>query len=475
MSLVAAVTGVGFPATVFPATAFPATAFPATAFPTTAFPATAFPTTAFPTTVRPSAAGGVTPLLRMSPHRYASVPTTAECLDQSGSACYSPQQLQAAYEMTPLYAAGLTGKGKTIVLVDSFGSPTIATDLATFDKGFGLPNPPSLTIIHPAGANPPWNPANPTMVGWAQETSLDVEYSHAMAPGANILLVETPVAETEGLAGIPRIVKAENYVIDHHLGDVISQSFGASEETFPSKRALVAERSAFINADAHHVTVLASAGDTGATDYSNVAGTLLYTHRVNSWPSSDPLVTSVGGTQLHLDAAGTRSRPDNVWNDTALLGSPDAGGGGLSADFARPAYQNRLETVVGSQRGTPDISMSAAVNGGAIVYLGAFSSQAPGYYTIGGTSEAAPLFAGVVAVADQAAGHDLGLLNPELYALAKAGAPGRVDVTAGNNTVSFRQKGRTYTVPGYAAVRGYDLASGLGTINGDDLVHELAG
>jgi subtilase family serine protease len=426
-------------------------------------------------TVPPPPVGGVAPLLRMSAHRYASVPTTAECVAQSGSACYSPQQLEAAYEMGPLYAAGLTGRGRTIVLVDSFGSPTIAADLATFDKGFGLPAPPRLTIIHPAGANPPWNPDDASMVGWAQETSLDVEYSHAMAPGASILIVETPVAETEGLAGIPRIVEAENYVIDHHLGDVISQSFGATEETFPSKSALMAQRRAFINADSHHVTVLASAGDTGATDYSNDAATLLYTRRVDSWPSSDPLVTSVGGTQLHLNAAGARLRPDNVWNDTALLGTPDAGGGGLSSDFARPAYQNRLQAVVGSHRGTPDVSLSAAVDGGAIVYLGGFSSQAPGYYTIGGTSEAAPLFAGVVAVADQAAGHDLGLLNPELYALAKARAPGRVDITAGNNTVTFDQMGRAYTVLGYAAVKSYDLASGLGTINGDDLVHELAG
>ena len=141
------------------------------------------------------------------------------------------------------------------------------------------------------------------MVGWAEETSLDVEYSHAMAPGANIVLLETPVAETEGTVGFPQIVAAENFAINHHLGDVISQSFGATEETFPSPQAIFRLRSAYFNALAHHVTVLASSGDTGVSnDHFN--GVTLYTHRVVGWPSSDPLVTSVGGLQLHLNAPG---------------------------------------------------------------------------------------------------------------------------------------------------------------------------
>ena len=154
------------------------------------------------------------------------------------------------------------------------------------------------------------------MVGWAGETTLDVEWSHTMAPGANILLVETPVSETEGAAGFPQIVEAENYVIDHHLGQVISQSFSATEETFPNAASIYALRSAYINAYQHGVTVLTASGDSGATDYSNVAGTLYYTHPVTSWPDSDPLVTGVGGTQLQLNAAGQRTAPDRVWNDT---------------------------------------------------------------------------------------------------------------------------------------------------------------
>jgi subtilase family serine protease len=415
----------------------------------------------------------VTPLLTVANGHFKAAPTTAECVAEIGLPCYSPQQFQAAYDMGPLYAKGLTGKGRVIVLVDSFGSPTVRSDLATFDKAFNLPAPPQFKIITPDGPIPAFDPNNSTMVGWAEETSLDVQYSHAMAPGAKILLVETPVAETEGLVGIPQIVSAENYVINHHLGDVISQSFGATENTFPSAQSLLNQRSAFINAQKNGVTVLASSGDDGVTDAKNQAGTLLYTHRVNSWPSSDPLVTSVGGTQLHLDANGNRFFSDNVWNDTNVLGSPAAGGGGVSQVFARPSYQNGVAGAVGNHRGTPDVSLSAAVDGAATVQLG-FLGTASGFYLIGGTSEASPLFSGVVAIADQAAGHDLGQINPELYNLAAHGAPGIVDITSGNNTVTFVQNGNTYTVPGFAAVPGYDLASGLGTVDGAKLVAELA-
>jgi subtilase family serine protease len=413
------------------------------------------------------------PLLRVFPHVFSKPPTTAQCLLEFGVACYSPHQFETAYAMTPLYHVGLNGKGKTIVIVDSFGSPTIRSDLKSFDSAFGLPAPPSFKIITPAGKPPKFNPKNGTMVGWAFETSLDVQYAHTMAPGANILLVETPVAETEGVHGFPQIIKSENFVINHHLGEVISQSFGATEETFPNKASILALRSAYKNALKHHVTVLASSGDFGPTN-AKLNGVTLYTHRVISWPSSDPLVTSLGGTQLHLNLIGKRVRPDNVWNDTNLLGSPAASGGGLSAVFSRPSYQNSVASIVGSSRGTPDVSMSAAVDGGALVRT-SFGGFPPSWHIIGGTSEASPLFAGLVAVADQVAGHGLGLLNPTLYTLGDTGKSGIRDIKIGNNTVSFAQSGKTYTVPGFVAVPGYDLATGLGTANGNVLVHKLAG
>ena len=195
----------------------------------------------------------------------SQVPTTAECIAAFAIPCFSGRQLENHYGLPQLYADGLNGKGRTIVIVNSYGSPTIRADLKTFDSELGLPNP-SLSIIHPVGAIPPFDPTDGTMVGWAEETTLDVEMSHAMAPGAKILLVETPVAETEGVTGFPQMVAAENYVINHHLGDVISQSFGATEETFPTAQSLLNLRSAFKNAAAHNVTVLASSGDNGATN-----------------------------------------------------------------------------------------------------------------------------------------------------------------------------------------------------------------
>jgi subtilase family serine protease len=411
-------------------------------------------------------------------------PTEAQCVASFTVPCYDPAQIETAYNVRPLYAHGITGRGETIVIVDSFGSPTIKSDLATFDAQFHLPAPPSFRVIQPAGAVAPYNPNNGNMVSWAGETTLDVEWSHSIAPGASILLVETPVAETEGVAGFPQIVEAENYVIDHHLGDVISQSFGATEQTFPSPRSLFDLRSAYINAFFHHVTVLASAGDTGATGYSNVAGTLLYTHPAVSWPASDPLVTGVGGTQLSLNAAGQRTAPDRVWNDTynkalndVFFGNPGpnplAGGGGKSVVFPRPFYQNGVAGIVGGARGVPDISMSAACSGLVITYH-SFGGAPAGWFVSCGTSEASPLFAGVVALADQVAGHPLGLINPALYALKAEHAPGLVPVTIGNNTVSFTQNGKLYTVHGYSASAGYSMSAGVGTVNAALFVPELA-
>ncbi len=411
-------------------------------------------------------------------------PDQGQCVIEFTAPCYGPAQLQAAYNEQPLFDRGITGRGQTIVIVDPFGSPTIRQDLAAFDAAFGLPAPPALTIIQPAGPVPAYDPADANDVNWAGETTLDVEWAHAMAPGASILLAETPVAETEGTAGFPEIVKAENYVIDHHLGQVISQSFSATEQTFPSAASIQSLRSAYLNAQQNHVTVLASTGDTGATNHSDVAGTTLYTHPVVAWPASDPLVTAVGGTQLALLADGSRTQADRVWNDSTnyalnnvFSGTPgpvaSASGGGRSAVFARPAYQNHVASLTGGHRGVPDISMSAACSGLVDTYQ-SFPGLPAGWYVTCGTSESSPLFAGIVALADQAAGHSLGLINPALYALSAERAPGVVDVTAGNNTVSFIQDNHQVTVPGDQAKAGYDLASGVGTVDAALFVPELA-
>jgi subtilase family serine protease len=410
--------------------------------------------------------------------------TTALCESLLNISCFGPDQLRAAYNEAPLFSKGITGKGQTIVIVDSFGSPTIQADLSTFDAQFGYPDPPSFNIIAPAGAIPPWDPNNSDMTGWAGETTLDVEYAHTIAPGANILLVETPTAETEGVTGFPEIVKAEKYVVDHHLGDVISQSFSATEETFTSYAQLAPLRAAYLDAFVHGVTVLAATGDDGSAN-AELDGSTLFTTPTTGWPSTDPLVTAVGGTQLKESAGGTFSSV--VWNDTfnvplqeAFTGTdgpnPFATGGGVSEFFKRPIYQIGVSHVTGPMRGVPDISMSGACDGAVTTY-NSYPGGVTGWHLTCGTSEATPLFAGVVALAGQVAHHRLGLINPTLYALSAFHAPGLVDVTSGNNTVAFTQgaDNTLFTVQGYPAKPGYDLASGVGTINAAYFVPELAG
>ena len=397
--------------------------------------------------------------------------STAQCLATLKIRCYSPLQYRVAYDLNPLYRSGVTGKGQTIVIIDSFGSPTIGNDLGVFDRQWGLPDPPALDVLA-FGKLPRFSPSNATMDGWAEETTLDVEYAHAIAPGAKILLVETPTAETEGVTGFPEIMNAEKYVIDHNLGDVISQSFGATENTFPGFAAgnyasLLDLRYAFTDAARHHISVLAASGDTGATN-DEPDGATLYPYRAISWPSADPLVTSIGGTQLLLAQDGNKIQPDQVWKDTY-----GAGGGGVSSVFSRPAYQNGVAKVTGGRRGAPDISMSAAVSGGSWIYASFDPSGAGGWEILGGTSEATPMFAGIVALAGQVAGHRLGDINPALYALGAASRgtsdpsrTGIVDVTTGSNTYG--------SVTGYTATPGYDLASGWGTIDAARFVPALA-
>ena len=295
---------------------------------------------------------------------------------------------------------------------------------------------------------------------------------------------------------------AENYVIDHHLGDVISQSFAANEQTFTSPGQIYSLRSAYVNAARHGVTILASSGDQGSTSQicdpasgcANPADVICCSSTpAIGWPASDPLVTAVGGTQLHLNDQGYRTAPDSVWHDlSSTLGVPGpvytsgSSGGGHSAVFSRPRFQHGVAGIVGDSRGTPDIAMSAAVNG-AVVYYDSTDPSVAGWGIVGGTSEASPLFSGIVALADQVAGHSLGYLNPALYSLARSGAPdGIVPISQGSNSYTFcpaahvksngscASSSDLVTVPGFDANGSYNNATGWGTVDAALFVPALA-
>jgi subtilase family serine protease len=388
-------------------------------------------------------------------------------------ACYGPAQIEEAYGLPALYAQGITGKGVTIAVVDPYGSATIASDLAAFDAATGLPAPPAVTVVSPDGQLP----AAANESTWAVETTLDVEYAHAMAPQARIVVAEA-------LPDVADLISAEQYVIKHYHAEVVSQSLTETEQIVGSASDIATMHAAYAAMVAGGVTVVASSGDTGAAS-TGADGVTYYSYPAISYPASDPLVTGVGGTHLSLNAAGGRVAPDTVWNDTydTTISETDYGdagpnplasGGGTSVLFSRPAYQAGVKDIVGSSRGVPDVSMSAACSAPVEVYL----TDGPGpsdWYPACGTSEAAPLFAGVVALADQLAGHPLGAINTALYQLAAAHAGGIVPVTSGSNTVSFYQGGTEQTVTGFSASPdgGYSLATGVGTVNAAAFVPEL--
>ena len=387
----------------------------------------------------------------------AAPPTDASCI-AAGIRCYSPQQMRTAYGITSLINAGYTGKGQTIVIIDSFGSPTIASDLHTFDTGYGLPDPPSFKVLSPLGTVP-FDPNNSDMVGWAEETSLDVEWSHAIAPSANIVLLTSPVSETEGVQGLPQFLSLEQYALSNHLGKIFSQSWAATENTLftPAGKQVIANFENFYQyADSQGVTVFSSTGDSGTAN-PDVSGNIYPFPTVN-FPASSPWVTAVGGTTLNADVNG-KYQSETVWNN-----SIGAGGGGISQYFQEPSYQKYTlpasdQSLLKGYRGIPDISYNADPNTGVPVYLGFLGASANGYYIFGGTSAGSPQWSGIIADANQALGHSLGFLNPILYKIGQSKAAPYLyhDITVGNNG--------TNGIPGYNATPGWDPATGWGTPN----------
>ncbi len=238
-------------------------------------------------------------LWRALGHVAHTVPTDPFCRRTYGHPCYSPSELRTAYGVAALTSAGDTGAGQTIVIVDSFGSPDIRSDLQRFDAAHGLPPPPSFTADAPLGTVP-FDGSSLPMIVWAEETSLDVEWAHAMAPGAGLVLLTSPVAETGGTTGLPQFLQLEQYALAHHLGDILTQSWGSPENTLTTTagRQLVSQFDAlYRQAAADDVTVLAASGDHGSAQGGGPAPSVQF-------PASSPWVTAVGGTSPQATVTG---------------------------------------------------------------------------------------------------------------------------------------------------------------------------
>ncbi|TMD75952.1 MAG: protease [Chloroflexi bacterium] len=415
--------------------------------------------------------GGGTPTQASHTSASATQPDPAKndtCPDLSGYPtagvdCYTPYQFRVAYGVEALMQKGFTGKGQTIVDIVSFGSPTLQQDMDAFDQQFGLP-PIKIQIMNPLNTKP-FDPSNKDMTGWAGETTIDVQIIHAIAPDAGIVVLTSPVSETEGTVGLPQFRQLEQYALDHHLGSIVSQSWGASEVTLrdaAGQQEIHKWDTFFQKATTQQgITFLSSSGDNGATDYSNLPATKLSPTATTSFPADEPWVTSVGGTSMIRNGTTIQEK---VWNSNG-----GSSGGGFSDFFTEPSFQKTLPASVQSQlknrRGVPDVA------GDADPLTGMVSYQDGTWSLAGGTSASAPLWAGLIAIANQMAGHPLGFINPGLYKLSQSSnyTQDFHDITNGNNSVNYKG----VTVPGYSAVPGWDPTTGLGTPNAEKLLPDL--
>jgi subtilase family serine protease len=390
--------------------------------------------------------------------------------DSAGPRCYQATQIQNAYNITPLLNRGIDGSGRTIVIVDAYGSPTIAADLQQFDSAMGLPDP-NFSQITPAGDPPAYDPANDNQVGWGVETTLDVEWAHATAPGANIVLAVAKSNEDTD------ILNTTKYVIDNNLGDVISQSFGEAEACM-DPTLLSQQHAVFAQAVRKGITLLASSGDSGASQPACTGDGALF---AASTPASDPNVTGVGGTTLYADTTTGAYDHETTWTEPYGCNPPAIGpddvncsGGGFSAIYARPDYQSAMQK--NSARGVPDVSYNAGSSGGVLIHAGflnelyGYHADDPVFFIIGGTSAGSPQWAGLVADADQLGTHRMGNINPALYSVAQGRtqyAAALHDITVGTNDVAE-------IGGGYAAKTGWDAVTGLGSPNAASLLPLLA-
>jgi subtilase family serine protease len=387
-----------------------------------------------------------------------------------GGACYDPYEMRRAYGTDSLVNAGFDGTGRTIVIIDAYRYGALTTQVDYFSTFYGLPlSSAFLTQYTPDGV-----PAQNS--NWASEITLDVEWAHAIAPGAQVALVLAKTSSDDD------ILSALNYAIDNNLGDVISMSFGENESCL-DQDTVTAWHTAFTHATQKGMTLFASSGDQGASQPTcdGNSWTLAVSH-----PASDPLVSGVGGTELH---AADYSCPGNVcdpnsggvyqdeiaWNEllcanlTCDLLESEATGGGVSVVFDAPPFQK--SSVKSKGRTVPDVAYNAAI------YHGVLTRFNNTWSLFGGTSAGSPQWAAITAIADQVAGRRLGYLNSAFYQI-RSTAPNYAssfhDITSGNNSVLEVDSTSTdVEVDGYPALTAWDATTGIGSPKVDGIVSRL--
>jgi subtilase family serine protease len=414
------------------------------------------------------------------PSSSASPPPSSAADCDSVATCYTPQQLEVAYGVQPLLQRGIDGSGETVVLpelAETQLNPPQVTDLrqdfAAYDRLFHLPAPRLKVVSTFPGAAHPW-------LAFGEEV-LDAEVVHAIAPRAALTIV---LVTGTSLDSADQAVAASVAALrlGASQGGIISLSpAGQIGGEHCVDDAQLTQVNAALQADAdHHVTVVAATGDTGAAGepcalIDALGGSMSgFTPRKEVvLVASDPLVLSAGGTRL--DASHTTG----AWIGETAWGLPDgspgsafqASGGGFSHLFRRPSYQNGVPGI-GSMRGVPDV----AADGDPVTGIAVITSRAGRDDRISGpagTSASAPLWAGIIALADQYARRHLGFVNPAIYQIARSSQYHQAfhDVTAGNsNTAEFPPA----TITGYRAGPGWDPVTGWGSPDAQVLVPLLA-
>jgi len=382
---------------------------------------------------------------------------------------YTPDQIKSAYGIS-----GFDGTGQTVAIIDAYASPTMLDDVNQWSTNRGLPTmtPAQLVQVVPPGVYQRPQNRQQDPQGWYGEETLDVEAVHGMAPGAKIVFVAAPNNRQD-------IDAAMNHVVDRHLAQIVTNSYGFSTEFLPPGYILPLEAT-LIQAAIEGIGVYFSSGDSGDE-------TVNHGFAVTDWPASSPWVTAVGGTSLGIGKSGTRVL-ETGWgtssyncNTTTLVctrtGWNYGAGGGVSAIFAEPVYQQSAGLTL-TGRGVPDVAALADPQTGYLIGQtqtfpnGVFYDE----YRIGGTSVASPIFAGIMALADQKAGHPHGFANPLLYdnpaafydvvsvksAVARRNFVNSVDTSAG--TVDRLRTFDDYSgSPTQHTAPGWDNVTGLGT------------